>query len=160
MATFEGPLEGADLRVAIVVSRFNELITERLLDGAVAAARECGVAEDAIDIVWVPGAFELPLAAHRLAISGRYDAIACLGCVIRGETAHFDFVAGEAARGIARLALDHDLPVTFGVVTAENMQQAIARSGGPVGHRGRESMFAAIELATLLPRIAPRSGGA
>jgi 6,7-dimethyl-8-ribityllumazine synthase len=147
--TLEGPLDGAGLRLAVVVSRFNELITERLLQGAVETARECGVYDDSLDVVWVPGAFELPTAALWLANSARYDAIACVGAVIRGETPHFDFVAGEAARGIAQVARESGLPVTFGVITADTLTQAQARAGGAVGNKGREAMLAAIEMATL-----------
>lgn len=149
----EGPLDGAALRVAIVVSRFNELITEKLRDGAVSTALECGVADESIDVVWVPGAFELPMAARWLAESGEYDAIACVGAVIRGETPHFDFVAGEAARGIAEVAREWGLPVTFGVITSDNLSQAQARAGGTVGNKGREAMLAAIEMATLRPLL-------
>jgi 6,7-dimethyl-8-ribityllumazine synthase len=155
---FEGPLDGSALRVAVVVSRFNELITERLLDGAVSAALECGVPDEAIDVVWVPGAFELPMAARWLASGGRYDAIACVGAVIRGETPHFDFVAGEAARGIAEVARDAGLPVTFGVITSDNLAQAQARAGGAVGNKGREAMLAAIEMATLRPLVQTAGG--
>ena len=163
MRTFEGPLDGAGLRVAIAASRFNEQITERLLEGAVAAAHEHGVAADTVDVVWVPGAFELPSAARWLAHSRRYDAIVCIGAVIRGETPHFDYVAGAAARGVGAVAWEFDLPVTFGVVTANTVDQARARAGGTVGNRGREAMLAAIEMATLraliassaIPRTAP-----
>ena len=153
MRTFEGSLDASALHVAIVVSRFNELITERLLEGAIATAREHGVADHNLDVVWVPGAFELPLAARALAGTGRYQAIACVGAVIRGETPHFDFVAGEAARGIADVAADYGLPVAFGVITSDTVEQAQARSGGAVGNKGRESMLAAIEMATLLPAL-------
>lgn len=151
--TFEGPLDGASLRVAVVVSRFNELITEKLLAGAVDTALECGVPDESIDVVWVPGAFELPMAAQWLADSGAYDAIACVGAVIRGETPHFDFVAGEAARGIADVARESGLPVTFGVITSDTLAQAQARAGGTVGNKGREAMLAAIEMATLRPLV-------
>jgi 6,7-dimethyl-8-ribityllumazine synthase len=153
MRTLEGPLDGAGLHVAVVVSRFNELITERLLDGALSTARECGVAEDALEVVWVPGAFELPTAARWVAQSQRYDAIACVGAVIRGETPHFEFVAGEAARGIAEVAREFDLPVTFGVITSDTLAQAQARAGGTVGNKGREAMLAAIEMANLRPLV-------
>jgi len=153
MRTFDAPLDGSDLRVAVVVSRFNELITERLMHGAVDAAREHGVAEACVDVFWVPGAFELPAAARRLARRGGYHAIACVGAVIRGETPHFDFVAGEAARGIMDVARDFDLPVTFGVITSDNLDQAKARAGGTVGNKGREAMIAAIEMANLLRAI-------
>lgn len=151
--TLEGPLDGSALRVAVVVSRFNELITEKLRDGAVSTALECGVPDEAIDVVWVPGAFELPMAARWLAEAGQYDAIACVGAVIRGETPHFDFVAGEAARGIAEVAREWGLPVTFGVITSDTLAQAQARAGGTVGNKGREAMLAAIEMATLRPLL-------
>ena len=153
MRTFEGSLDASALHVAIVVSRFNELITERLLEGAIATAREHGVADHNLDVVWVPGAFELPLAARALAVTGRYQAIACVGAVIRGETPHFDFVAAEAARGIADVAADYGMPVAFGVITSDTVEQAQARAGGAVGNKGRESMLAAIEMATLLPAL-------
>ena len=153
MRTFEGSLDASALHVAVVVSRFNELITERLLQGALATAREHGVADHNLDVVWVPGAFELPLAARALAGTGRYQAIACVGAVIRGETPHFDFVAGEAARGIADVAADYGMPVAFGVITSDTVEQAQARAGGAVGNKGRESMLAAIEMATLLPAL-------
>jgi 6,7-dimethyl-8-ribityllumazine synthase len=153
MRTFEGSLDAASLRVAVVVARFNELITEKLLEGAVATAREHGVAEHNLDVVWVPGAFELPLAARALAATERYDAIACVGAVIRGETPHFDFVAGEAARGVAAVSADFGIPATFGVITSDTVEQAQARAGGAVGNKGREAMLAAIEMATLLPQV-------
>jgi 6,7-dimethyl-8-ribityllumazine synthase len=153
MPVVEGAPSGAGLRVAVVVSRFNELITERLRDGAVETALEAGVLEARIDVVWVPGAFELPVTAKRLAASGDYDAIACVGAVIRGETPHFDFVAGEAARGIMEVALESGLPVTFGVITTDNIEQALARAGGAVGHKGREAMLAALEVADLFARL-------
>ena len=145
----EGALDGAGLNLAIVVSRFTQDLTQRLLEGALQVARDAGVADWAIHVVHVPGAFELPMAAEELAASGSYDAIACLGCVIRGETAHFDYVAGEAARGIAEVARLHGLPVTLGVVTAENRAQAEARSGGAKTNMGGDAMRAAIEMATL-----------
>lgn len=153
MQILEGPLDGSALRVAVVVSRFNEMITEKLLQGATEAALEHGVPDAAIDVVWVPGAYELPMAARRLAATGRYHAIACTGAVIRGQTPHFDFVAGESARGILDVARDFSIPVTFGVITSDNVEQAHARSGGAVGNKGREAMLAAIEMATLYPLI-------
>ncbi len=162
MHTFEGARDGAALRVAVVASRFDKTgggIVTRLCEGAVAAAREFGVADDALDVFWVPGAFELPVAAQRLAGSGRYDAIACVGAVIRGETAHFDFVAGGAARGVMDVGREFGMPVTFGVVTTDTVEQAEARSGGNVRNSGREAMIAAIELANLLRQVdrpAPR----
>jgi len=149
----EGPLDGSTLRVAIVVSRFNEMITEKLLQGATETATEHGVPTDSIDVAWVPGAFELPLAARQLAATGRYDAVVCTGAVIRGQTPHFDFVAGEAARGIMDVSRDFAIPVTFGVITSDNVEQAQARAGGAVGNKGREAMLAAIEMAMLFPLI-------
>lgn len=153
MATFEGSLDASSLRLAVVVSRFNELITERLLSGALETAREHAADPERLDTVWVPGAFELPMAARALASTRRYDAIACVGAVIRGETPHFDFVAGEAARGVAQVAADFGIPVTFGVITSDTVEQAQARAGGAVGNKGREAMLAAIEMATLLPTL-------
>lgn len=153
MRTYEGSLDASNLRVAVVVARFNELITEKLLQGAVDTARQHGVLDHNLHVAWVPGAFELPMAARALAESGRYDAIACVGAVIRGETPHFDFVAGEAARGVADVAADYGLPVAFGVITSDTVEQAQARAGGAVGNKGRESMLAAIEMATLLPQL-------
>jgi 6,7-dimethyl-8-ribityllumazine synthase len=155
----EGPLDGSPLRVAVVVSRFNELITEKLLDGATHTALEHGVRDDCLDVVWVPGAYELPMAARRLAATGRYDAIVCTGAVIRGQTPHFDFVAGEAARGIMDVTRDFPIPVTFGVITSDNVEQAQARAGGAVGNKGRDAMLAAIEMATLFPLLEGEARG-
>ena len=153
MRTFDASLDGSGLRIAVVVSRFNELITERLLAGAVEAAREHGVPEGGLDVFWVPGAFELPGAARRLANHGGYDAIVCTGAVIRGETPHFDFVAGESARGVMEVGRDCHLPVTFGVITSDTVEQAQARAGGSVGNKGREAMIAALEMANLMRTI-------
>jgi 6,7-dimethyl-8-ribityllumazine synthase len=154
--TFEGSLDASGLRVAVVASRFDktgEGIPERLCDGAVREALERGVPQWALAVVRVPGAYELPLAAQWLAESGRFDAIACVGCVIRGETPHFDYVAGEAARGVAEVARAYALPVAFGVITADTDDQARARAGDPsdpaAHNKGREAMRAAIEMATL-----------
>ncbi|MBM4414953.1 MAG: 6,7-dimethyl-8-ribityllumazine synthase [Chloroflexi bacterium] len=153
MRIIEGTLDASKLRIAIVVSRFNELITERLRDGAIAAAEEHGIDADGLDVVWVPGAFELAMAAQLLAESEEYDAIVCVGCVIRGETPHFEYVAGEAARGIGAVARESGLPVTFGVITSDTLEQAQARAGGSVGNKGREAMLAAIEMATLFTQL-------
>ncbi|MQA00429.1 MAG: 6,7-dimethyl-8-ribityllumazine synthase [Dehalococcoidia bacterium] len=156
MATYRGSLDGSSLRIAVVASRFDKTgggIVEGLCTAAVEAAREHGVPDGALDVVWVPGAYELPSAAQRLAESGGYDAIACVGAVIRGETAHFDFVAGEAARGIAEVARRYGLPVTFGVITSDTVEQARARSGGAVRNQGRDAMVAAIEMADLFRRL-------
>jgi len=145
----EGTLNGAGLNIAIAVSRFTQDLTQRLLDGAIQVARDAGISDWAIHVVCVPGAFELPMVAEELAASGSYDAIACLGCVIRGETAHFDYVAGESARGIAEIARLHGLPVTLGIITANNHIQAEARAGGAKTNMGSDAMRAAIEMATL-----------
>ncbi len=145
----EGSQDGAGLSIAIAVSRFTQDLTEKLLEGALEVARDAGVSDWAIHVVHVPGAFELPMVAEELAATGSYDAIACLGCVIRGETAHFDYVAGESARGIAEVARLHELPVTLGVITAENRAQAEARAGGAKTNMGSDAMRAAIEMATL-----------
>ena len=153
MATYEGGLDGSDLRLAVVVSRFNEIVTEPLLRGALATARDLGVAEDALDVVRAPGAFELPQAARRLAGAGGYDAIVCLGAVVRGETPHFDYVCNEAARGLTMVSQEFNLPVAFGVLTCDTMAQARARSGGSAGNKGDEAVRAAIEMANLFRKI-------
>ncbi len=153
MADYEGGLDGSDLRLAVVVSRFNEIVTEPLLRGALATAREFGLGEDSLDVVRVPGAFELPQAARRLAGVGGYDAIVCLGAVVRGETPHFDYVCSEAARGITMVAQEFNLPVAFGVLTCDTMAQARARSGGSAGNKGDEAMRAALEMANLFRTI-------
>lgn len=156
--TIEGGLNGAGLHIAVIVSRFTEDLTERLLEGALDTARELGVPDWGLEVVRVPGAFELPMAAEELAATGRYDAIVCAGCVIRGETAHFDYVAGESARGIAEVARAYDLPVTFGVVTAENRDQAEARSGGAKTNMGSDAMRAAIDMANLYRKLRSTGG--
>jgi 6,7-dimethyl-8-ribityllumazine synthase len=139
-----------DARFAVVAARFNERIVKRLLAGAQRALASAGVADDAVDVHWVPGSFELPLAAACLARTGRYRAIVCVGCVIKGETPHFDFVAGQAAAGIQRVALETGVPATFGVITALTEEQAWERAGGEVGNRGQEAADAAIEMAAFV----------
>ncbi len=156
--TTEGGLAGAGLHIAVIVSRFTQDLTERLLEGALETAAECGVPEWGLDVVRVPGAFELPMAAEELAATGRYDAIVCAGCVIRGETAHFDYVAGESARGIAEVARAYDLPVTLGVITAENREQAEARAGGAKTNMGSDAMRAAIDMANLFRKLRTNGG--
>lgn len=141
---------GAGLRVAVAVARFNEAVTGLLLAGALEALERFGVPGDAIDIAWVPGCFELPLCAQRLAGAGRYDAIVCLGAVVRGETPHFDFVAAEAARGVAEVSRRFDLPLAFGVLTTDTMDQALARAGGSRGNKGYEAAVTALEMVQLL----------
>ena len=148
-----GELNGEGLRIAVVVSRFNEEVTSRMLAGARAALDEHGVPEDGIDVAWVPGAFELPLAARKLAESHRYDAIVCLGAVIRGETPHFAYVAGAASRGIADVGRDTGVPAVFGVVTPNNLEQALERAGGNKGNKGYDAVLTAIEMANLLRQL-------
>jgi 6,7-dimethyl-8-ribityllumazine synthase len=140
-------------RVAVIVSRFNEAVTTRLLEGARDALRRLAVPDSHIDVVWVPGAFELPVAAETAAASERYDAIVALGCVIRGETAHFEYVAGEAARGLGNVALAHRLAVGFGVLTTDTLEQALARAGGAEGNKGADAAEAALQTADALDRL-------
>ena len=149
----EGEPGGSGLCLAIVVSRFNQALTEKLLAGAEEALTKCGVDDNAVDIAWVPGSFELPLAAKRFADSGRYQAVVCLGCVLRGETPHFDYVAGQVAEGIARVALKTGVPVAFGVVTADTLQQAVERAGGAHGNKGYDAVMTAVRMANLLKMI-------
>ena len=153
------PRAPRQVRVAVVVARYNEVVTGRLLEGALQCLREKGVPEAQVDVVWVPGAFELPVAAEAAAASGRYAAIVALGCVIRGETPHFEYVAGEAARGLGNVALAHRLAVGFGVLTTESLDQAMARAGGTAGNKGYEAAAAALTTADVLAqltRAAPR----
>jgi 6,7-dimethyl-8-ribityllumazine synthase len=147
---YEGKLDASGVRVALVASRFNEAITRQLLEGARDCVRRHGGDAAATVTVWVPGAFEIPLAAQRLARSGRFDAIVCLGAVIRGATAHFEYVAGQASAGIARVALDTGVPVGFGLLTTETTEQALERAGIKGGNKGWDAALAAIEMATLL----------
>lgn len=151
--TFEGSFEGAHLRVAIVASRFNEALVERLVDGAVDCLVRHGVPDEYISTTWVPGAFELPMAAKRLAASGEVDAVVCVGAVVRGETPHFDFVAGAAAHGITDAALETGVPITFGVLTTDDADQASDRAGGKMGNKGAEAALAAIEMANLFAAL-------
>lgn len=140
-------------RFAVVASRFNAAVTTSLLDGAVATLLEHGVPEDHVTVVQVPGAFEIPITAKRLAASGRYEAIIALGAVVRGDTPHFDYVAGECARGIRQAALAEDVPVIFGVLTTDTEEQAHARAGGAHGNKGSEAALAGLEMVTLLRRL-------
>ena len=157
--TIEGSLvNGGGDRYGIVAGRFNGFISESLLKGALDGLRRHGVDEDRIDVVWVPGAFEIPLAARKMAASGIYDAVICLGCVIRGATSHFDYVAGEAAKGIADAARDTGVPVIFGVLTTENLEQAIERAGTKAGNRGWDAALAALEMADLMRRLGEQDG--
>lgn len=153
MAEFTGSPEGRGRRVAVVVARFNQTVTQRLLDGALDGLVRHGVAFDDIDVTWVPGAWELPAAARRLLASDRYTALVALGAVIRGETPHFDYVAGEASRGLAQAAAEFDVPIGFGVLTCDTMQQADARAGGAHGNKGWDAALAALEMADLFDRL-------
>jgi 6,7-dimethyl-8-ribityllumazine synthase len=147
---FEGQLSATGLRFGVVVSRFNSFITERLLGGAMDALRRTGAAEDMIDIVKVPGSWEVPLVAGELARQHRYDAVICLACVIRGETPHFDYVASEAAKGVAHVAAETGVPVAFGVLTTNTLEQAIDRAGAKGGNKGFDAAMTAVEMANLL----------
>lgn len=148
--TYEGKLLAEGFRFGIVVSRFNELITRRLLSGARDALRRHGADEEKVDVAWAPGSFEVPMVAQRLAGSGRYDAVICLAAVIRGDTPHFEYVAAEAAKGIAKVGLDTGVPTIFGVVTADSIEEAIERAGAKAGNRGADAAMAAIEMADLM----------
>ena len=159
MRTTEGKLLGTGLSVAIVVSRFNDLISERLLDGAKDALLRHDVSHNAIEVFRVPGAWELPLVAKELALNGKYDAILALGAVIRGDTPHFDYVAAEMSKGLAQVGLEHRVPVAFGVLTCDTLEQALLRAGSKAGNKGSDCALAAIEMAGLLRNIR-LSGGA
>jgi 6,7-dimethyl-8-ribityllumazine synthase len=150
---------GAGRRVGIVVARFHEHVTAKLVDGALAGLRAHGVPDGAVDVAWVPGAFEIPLVARRLAESGAYDAVICLGAVVRGETAHFDLVAGEAARGIADVSRETGVPVVFEVLATESLADAEARAGGAHGNKGRDAAEVALEMADLLDRLPREAAG-
>jgi 6,7-dimethyl-8-ribityllumazine synthase len=151
--TIEGDFTATTARFAIVASKFNSFIVERLLQGALDTLRRHGVEEKSIEIVQVPGAFELPLVAKRLATSRRYDAVIALGAVIRGSTPHFDYVAGSCARGLAEVALSCDLPVAFGVLTVDTIEQAIERAGTKAGNKGADAALTALEMVSLLRKL-------
>ncbi|SMC19645.1 6,7-dimethyl-8-ribityllumazine synthase [Desulfacinum hydrothermale DSM 13146] len=153
MRVFEGNLRAEGLKFGIVVSRFNDFICERLLGGAVDALTRTGASEADIHVYKVPGAFEIPLTAKKVAASGRYDAIICLGAVIRGATPHFDYVAAEVSKGIATVSLEAATPITFGVLTTDTLEQAIERAGSKAGNKGFEAAMAAVEMANLLKNI-------
>lgn len=150
-AAIEGSLDATGMRIALAVARFNRDVTEHLLEGAHRALLQAGAGS--VKVVWVPGAFELPLTARELAGTRSYDAVVCLGAVIRGETAHFDYVAGECARGIQQVALDTGVPVVFGVLTVDTREQAFDRVGGKEGHKGAEAAATAVEMVSLLRAI-------
>jgi 6,7-dimethyl-8-ribityllumazine synthase len=155
LATFEGRLSGEGLSIAVVVARFNELVTRALLTGAEDGLTRHGVEPEGVDVAWVPGSFEIPVTARKLAESGRYQAVVCLGAVIRGETPHFDHVANQASSGIARVALDTGVPVIFGIITADTLEQAMERAGGKMGNKGYDAAVAAIEMANLMRGLRP-----
>jgi 6,7-dimethyl-8-ribityllumazine synthase len=153
VTTYQGHLNGAGLRIALACSRFNELITDRLLAGARDALARHGVDDSSVVVVWAPGAFELPLVAQRLAASGEFDAVVCLGAVIRGATGHYEHVASQCAAGIQRAALSTDVPVIFGVLTTDTIEQAIERAGTKAGNKGFEAAVSAIEMADVLRQL-------
>jgi 6,7-dimethyl-8-ribityllumazine synthase len=153
MKTLEGNLVSKEIRVGIVVARFNEFITSKLLGGAMDGLLRHNVAEDDIHVAWVPGAFEIPLVASKMAKSGKYDAVICLGAVIRGATSHYDYVCNEVSKGVASISLENDIPVMFGVLTTDNIEQAIERAGSKAGNKGYDCALGAIEMVNLLREI-------
>jgi 6,7-dimethyl-8-ribityllumazine synthase len=154
MTVYEGNMIGTELKVGIVISRFNELLSSRLLSGANDALLRHGVLEGDIDVAWVPGAFEIPLVAKRLAATGRYDVVLALGVIIRGGTPHFEYVAAEVSKGVAAASLDTGVPVMFGVITADSIEQAVERAGTKAGNKGADAALVALEMANLLRRLA------
>ena len=150
---FEGRVEAPGKRVAIAVSRFNDFFTKELLGGARDCLTRHGVPEDDVDVAWVPGSFELPLVARRLARTGRYGAVVCLGCLIQGDTPHFQLIAAEVTKGVAQVSLETGVPVTFGVITAETIEQAIERAGTKAGNKGFDAALAALEMMGLMEAI-------
>ncbi|MBN2167964.1 MAG: 6,7-dimethyl-8-ribityllumazine synthase [Actinobacteria bacterium] len=153
MRTYEGQLVAKDYKFGIVVSRFNDFISKNLLSGAVDSLKRHDATDENISIAWVPGAFEIPLVASKMASSGKYDAVICLGAVIRGGTPHFDYVAAEVSKGIAKVALDSRVPVTFGIITADTLEQAVDRAGAKAGNKGWQAALTAIEMANLMTSL-------
>jgi 6,7-dimethyl-8-ribityllumazine synthase len=151
--TIAGKLDASGLKIAIIASRFNDFVTARLIEGAVDCLLRHGSGEKDITVIRVPGSFELPLAAKKAASSGKYDAVICLGALIRGQTPHFDYIAAEVTKGVAQVSLDTELPVTFGVITADTLEQAIDRAGAKAGNKGFEAALGAVEMADLLRQI-------
>jgi 6,7-dimethyl-8-ribityllumazine synthase len=158
--TIEGVLIGSGLRFALIASRFNELITGRLLDGAADALTRHDVRRQDIEVYWVPGAWELPMMAKELALSGKYDAIVALGAVIQGDTPHFDYVCAEMSKGLAHVSMEQRVPVGFGVLTCNNLEQALVRAGSKAGNKGAEAAMAALEMANLLAKTRSAAKGA
>ncbi len=153
MRTFEGKFDGRDVRIAIVAGRFNEFITSKLVGGALDVLKRNDVSEENIDIAWVPGAFEIPLITKKLANTQKYDAIITLGAVIKGSTPHFDYVCAEVSKGVAQISLQSELPVIFGVLTTNNIEEAIERAGTKAGNKGADAAFSAIEMINLIKEI-------
>ena len=153
MHTFEGLVVGGDIRIGIVAARFNEFIVGKLVAGALDGLKRHGVSDDQIDIAWVPGAFEIPLICQKMAKSGRYDAVIALGTVIRGSTSHYDYVCSEVSKGIANVSLGADIPVMFGILTTENIEQAIERAGTKAGNKGYDCALAALEMVNLIRQL-------
>lgn len=158
-AYVEGSLIAKGLTFALVVSRFNEFITGRLLEGALDALRRHGARDEDCDVYWVPGSFEIPLAAQRLARSGRYDAVICLGAVIRGDTPHFQYIASEVTKGVAQVALATGVPVAYGIITPDTLEQAIERAGTKAGNKGAQAALSAVEMVNLLKQVPADSSG-
>ncbi|MDO8885387.1 6,7-dimethyl-8-ribityllumazine synthase [Candidatus Oleimmundimicrobium sp.] len=154
MKSYEGKLIAKNLRFGVIVSRFNEFLTTRLLDGAIDALKRHDVNLDDVEVAWAPGSYEIPLVAKKMAGSGKYDAIICLGAIIRGDTPHFEYVAGEVTKGIAKVGLDSEIPVTFGIITSNDLEQAIERAGAKSGNKGWSAALAAIEMANLIKKMA------
>lgn len=153
MKVYEGKLTAESVKIGVVCARFNEFITSRLLGGALDGLKRRGVDDDDVSVAWVPGAFEIPIVAKRMAKSGKYDAVICLGAVIRGSTSHYDYVCSEVSKGIAAVELETGVPVMFGVLTTENIEQAIERAGSKAGNKGSECAEGAIEMVNLLREI-------
>lgn len=153
MKIYEGKLVSKEIKIGIVATRFNEFITSKLLDGALDCLKRHGVDEETIDVAWVPGAFEIPLIASKMAGGGKYDAIICLGAVIRGNTSHYDYVCNEVTKGIASVSLSSGVPVMFGVLTTENIEQAIERAGTKAGNKGYDCAMGALEMVNLIREI-------
>ncbi|MEI6890367.1 MAG: 6,7-dimethyl-8-ribityllumazine synthase [Bacteroidales bacterium] len=153
MKTIEGKLDAKGLKFAIVIARFNEFISGKLLSGCLDGLKRHGAEEEAIDLVWAPGSFEIPLLAKKLAVTGKYDAVICLGAVIRGATPHFDYVSAEVSKGVASASMDSGIPVIFGVLTTDNIEQAIERAGTKGGNKGFDAALAAIEMANVIKAL-------
>ena len=153
MTTYEGSLVAKNIKIGIVAARFNEFITSKLLGGAIDGLVRHGVQEDDIKVAWVPGAFEIPLLASKMAKSGKYDAVICLGAVIRGSTSHYDYVCSEVSKGIATVSLQSDIPVMFGVLTTDTIEQAIERAGTKAGNKGYDCALGAVEMVNLIREI-------